>query len=254
MWLVMEVIGLSSYGSAHEWIVEKGLDLEDTAALEVEVQVKRRRRRRRSLPLPAGVRVDRPFGRWPKPALRYARKRGLTLVQVAKWGLGYGFEGDMMGRLYLPVHDREERLINWNARAFAGQEAKYKNPTSKEGADKGAVFGQRYWPEDVSKETVVITEGELNALAFERVGAKYIGGLGGSDIDGKQWLRISRFGRILIATDGDMAGSRVAEQLRAGLVRWRQAERISFPARVDACDVYDDHPDKLKRMLVDATG
>jgi DNA primase len=254
LYLVMEVVGFSGYGAAHDYIVDKGLDLEESAALAAQIVLMKRAKRRPELPIPTGVRLGEPLGLWLTPARRYAKRRGLTLLQVAKWGLGYGVEGDLLGRLYLPIHDRWERLINWNARAFAGQEAKYKNPYASEGADMGAVFGQRYWPQDPSEETVVLTEGELNALAFERVGAKYIGGLGGSDIQPKQWLRISKFGRVLIATDGDMAGSVVAEQLRVGLARWRHAERIMFPPRLDACDIYDRSPVELEGMLMDVHG
>lgn len=238
--LVMEVIGFGGYSAARKWMVERGLLLGASVPPALELQA--RASRRIGMVQPRGVRVG-PLDTWPTPGARYARSRGLTNAQLERWGIGCGVAGRLSCRLYLPTHDVLGRLVNYTARAYARQEPKYLDPGIDEGANRSSVFGQQYWPVDRGARAhaeLVLCEGELNALAFERAGVRYVGALGGSELDPGQVLQLNAFGSVLVAVDFDTAGSKVASALHALLSRHTNARRVHFPDDMDACDVEAD--------------
>lgn len=236
--LVMTVLDFSGYSGARSWLVERGLLLGASVPPSVRLQA---RGGLRSVVMvePKGVRTG-PLERWPTPAARYVRTRGLDNLQLERWGIGCGLVGQLACRLYLPTHDARGALSNWTARAYAGQKPKYLDPDVKDGANRASVFGEQYWPtsrEARQQALLVLCEGELNALAFERAGAQFIGALGGSEVDPGQVLRFSSFGAVLVATDLDAAGSKIANALHALCARHVNAKRVHFPQGLDACDV-----------------
>jgi len=232
--LVKEVIGFDLYPVAAEWITDKGLDIDDVAPMAARLVV-RGERGVGMLP-PRGTETG-PLSGWVTPPRRYAERRGITPDQVERWALGYGVAGRMTARLYLPTYDVKGRLLNWTARSINGREPRYRNPDEGEGANLASVFGERYWPEHPGRSTLVLCEGELNALAVERAGAEFVGALGGSKVDARQLLRVSRFAKVILATDVDRAGSAAAATLKASLVRWRNVARVEFPPGLDPCDI-----------------
>lgn len=236
--LVQEVIGFALRSSALRWIKDRSLDLDGAAPSAVELRLCSAAGG--ACAMPQGVRVE-PLQRWVTPARRYAQRRGITAQQVQRWGLGHGVTGRCAHRLWLPTYDASGRLRNWTARTYLrSDELRYLDPNETDNANRGAVFGERYWPADPSTEELVLCEGELNALACERAGARYVGAIGGSKVDARQLLRISRFGAVVVATDVDRAGSAAANALRAALSRWRGVRRVAFPAGADPCDVEAD--------------
>lgn len=251
--LVKACLGLRTNIVAIEWIRDKGLDLGGRAPMRTRLVINDRIT---GLKEPPGIKIA-PLDQWATPARRYALQRNLTEEQVDWWGLGYGTVGNKLGRLYIPTYNRYGELVNWNMRKFHnGDGPKYLNPTESEGAKMSSVFGEQGWPEsraEMKTSTLVLCEGELNALACERAGVEYVGAIGGSDIDPGQLLRFGRFGRIILALDVDAAGSKATAALKASLVRWRDVGRLALPERKDPCDIEDDYGiDTLSEMLLAA--
>lgn len=244
--LVLCVIGLSGYRAAQGWIAEKGLYLDTTTPLEVELVVVKP-----DEPVPMQVPVDArigPLEGWVTPARRYAAKRGLTAAQVTRWGLGYATGGYYANRILLPTRSGSGILLNITGRAWSDtKRPKYKNANELRGWDPRAVFGEQFWPEDPRNSTLVLVEGELNALACERRGVACVGALGGSNLVPGQLLKIERFRHIVIAMDMDLAGEGIAQALQAAFARRRSFGVVQFPDSRDPNDLEREEP-----MLLDA--
>lgn len=254
--LVKELLGLD-LAAAIEWIETRGL-YEDSSAMpaEVRIVVGPGVIRRRPCTMPPEVR-QRPFEEWPTPVRRYVLSRGISPSQVERWRIGYALQGQLAGRIVMPIEDENGVLRSWMARAFDDSGIRYLTP--KTDADRGAVFGQRFWPapERRREATLFVTEGGINALVCELAGAEFVGALGGSNTKYaskrshsalEQVAKISTFGRIVIVSDPDGAGERVARALY-GLSRHLDVARAELPAKTDAADLARKSLDELRRVL-----
>lgn len=245
--LALHILGTSGYGAARRWIEEKGLTLDAPKASELRLVSKRQTHFGSGMPSGS---VVAPLESWPTPYRRYAQSRGITDRQVDRWGLAYGAYGAAQGRIIIPTRDAEGNLLSWTARATrSDQSPRYRNASAKDGHDPSAVFGEQYWSPWTTKEAVVVTEGAINAMACERVGAPNIAALSGSRLDAGQILRISRFGRVVLALDPDQAGERVAAQACATLSRWKKVTIVNLPRGLDPRDVEARDPDELRSLL-----
>lgn len=248
--LVVRKLNLALVSSALSWIEEHGLFMDGALPLEVDVQLTRPSLERPSVEVPADARFT-PFDDWVTTAKRYAIKRGITRAQVQRWGIGFATGGYFASRLLLPTREHlTGRLINITGRKWSdGPGPKYLNSKELHGWDSSAIFGEQHWGPWLAGATLVLCEGELNALACERVGAQYVGALGGSTLDKEQVLKLSSFKKVIIAVDMDRAGTEVAEQLRGTLARWSRVQVVKFPDRRDPNDLQLEAPELLKELL-----
>jgi DNA primase len=233
--LVAEVIGTQA-SSARQWLRDQGLVIGETVPLDVELVVRRRAASGLRVPTTMGG----PLPAWATPARRYAEARGITPEQVTRWDLGYAVDGRLAGRVIFPVADELGRLRSFHARSFVGDRTRYMNATRRDGHDPGAVFGQRHWPPSLDfrkRHAVALTEGALDALACERAGSPFIGAIGGSEPTPSQIVKLSTWGGVIVATDNDKAGNKVAELIALGLGRHCQVARATMPPGADACDL-----------------
>lgn len=221
VWLVLGI----SIAAAEEWIAAN-VSSDETAPTEVEVVVGKLARQIR---LPEGL-SETPFKDWPAPPRRYAESRGLTAAEVERWEIRYATSGRLAGRIVFPIRDGTGRLLSYTGRSFVGLGPRYLTPRASENPEPGAIFGQRHWGESGE---VVVTEGPLDALACLRAGAVNVAALCGSQLAREQVLALSAFKRVLVATDPDDAGNRVAEEVRASLARWAKVGRVKLPTGSD---------------------
>lgn len=248
--LVMGVVGLSGYAAAAFWIRERGLDVEGPGPLSINLVVRRTGARRRLLP-PRGL-WGGDLSAWPTPARRYVLGRGLTAQQVNRWGLMYAVDGDLAGRIWLPTADASGELLDWTARSYCGAELRYRGVAG--GGAPGAIFGERYWPPVLERaaRSLVLCEGALNGLACERAGAELIGAIGGAErYDRWVTLKLGGFGEVVVATDPDQAGDRVAA-LASTLARVPgrcSVRRVELPPGADCDKLWSKDPDELRRRL-----
>lgn len=188
---------------------------------------------------------------WPSVVRNYLISRGITPAQVKRWGIGYAADGYLMGRIYIPVYDAAGTLLSYTGRTFIDAEKRYKEPKLAEGADQGAVFGEQHW----KTRSLIVAEGAFNALAVERAlprlqGRWDVGAIFGSQLTEGHLMRLSRFDRVLIASDGDKAGNRVALELEQALVRHVDCVgRVRFEDERD-CNDLERH--ELVKLLQDA--
>jgi DNA primase len=247
--LVIEKIGLSGYGAAVGWLKERNLEIDGVAPMGIKVVLKRPGVYKQ-LEMPFGIRPQ--FKKWTTNARRYAASRGITEAQVHRWSIGCVPMGPLAGRLYVPVYDRAGMLLSYTARDYTGDaKSRYKEPTGKgmEGAHPGAIFGEEHWPMEILRKELILCEGAFNALACERVGARHVGALYGSDLSKEQLLKLRSWKSIVIASDLDTAGDKMARKLLASLARWGNTRRVNFPDRRDPNDLEQTEPKLLKELL-----
>lgn len=173
--------------------------------------------------LPSGVQIPSLDGsEWHDSFATYLSRRQVTDEQIERWHIGFATRGPLKWRVVIPVHTRG-RLVAYAARSiFNGREQRYDMPREQEGAcPTGAVFGEPLI-DSSARNTLTIAEGVFSALALERAGAPNPVALLGSDWsptkaavltsgrdDGAPWER------VIIATDPDRAGDRVARWISA---------------------------------------
>ena len=241
--LVQAVLGFSR-SHAIAWMTEREFWLEGVVELKTAIEV----RRAVGLTVPTGLVSGKPLEEWHPMARDYAIGRGITAEQVTRWGLCYALTGDLAGRLVMPLRAPDGEWRSYHARTFVDSEKRYMNASTEQGYDPGAIFGAVRWPcvTERRSQTLVLTEGALDALACERAGVEYVGAVGGSEVHPRQLLQLASWGRIVMASDGDAAGDalavRVATMLRAHSV----VVRAPIPK---GCDAQDLDPYELAEVL-----
>ena len=235
-----------SFGEAKELVAKlrEGEEIEaepppDTVTIESSPK--------RDFGLPPGVRVE-PLEKWPGLARKYMEKRNVPAWQVARWGIGYAAQGRLAGRVVLPVRDASGAPKSYMARTFVGGDPKYLTPRPDERPDLGALFGPFGW--DTQSDVVFAAEGAFNALAFERAlqtpgtDLPAVAALGGaSDLQASHVAMLSVFKIVVLASDSDEAGDRMAERLTFALGRHTRLARLELP-----CDADEMDPSELRTL------
>lgn len=205
--LVEELLGLDR-DDARDWLKSSENTAPPKLDLEVEIEEPTVRR---SFRLPAGVTLA-PLERWVTPARRYAESRNITGAEVDAWGLGYAVDGKLAGRVVLPIRDARGAVVSYAARDYTGQSLrKYLAPGADEGANRAAVFGEHLW--GASRDCLVLIEGPVDALAVARLAWK-VGAVQGSNWTPSHLLKLRGWEVILIASDNDKAGNKLADAIR----------------------------------------
>jgi DNA primase len=189
-----------------------------------------------------------PLAAWPSPARDYLSGRGVTQVQVERWGLGYAVDGRLAGRVVFPVRNNVGTLISYTARSFTGEGRRYLEPKIEEGADQGAVFGEEHWDPDEC-ELAVVTEGAMDALAVERATGLPVAAVYGSQILPGHLARLQRWRTLILATDSDPAGDKAAAEISGALGRWTRAVRWRPPEGFDCASLAQRDPARLRSEL-----
>lgn len=246
--LVMLLRGVD-YRDAQAWLRDLGEQETEAPFLRVRSEVAGTRG---TIAVPEGVeRMGAPYREWNTVPRTYAESRGITERQVGRWRVGYALDGRLAGRLFLPIYDSRGRLANYAARDFVGAEKRYLAAGTWEGPDTNVLFGEHRWPtsEPGFRETVVLTEGALNALAIERAaGGRDLayGGMSGLDeseggqVDVRTLTKLATFRRVVVATDPDGPGRRVAVAVAHALRRQCAVVRLELPDGTDAADLPRD--------------
>jgi DNA primase len=182
---------------------------------------------------------------WPDAPREYARARHL-IEQVDRWGIGYAEAGQLAGRIVIPYRDLYGVPHGYTARTFTDSPIRYKEPREDEHPNRAAMFGEQHWLDvDTDEETVIVCEGALNALAVERAltvpGEYYpaVAATAGSALRPAHALKLAQFSRVVVLTDPDRAGDKMAGHLQDALVRHSEVIRVRLPQKED--------PDSIER-------
>jgi DNA primase len=185
--------------------------------------------------LPPQVSIPSVDGsQWPDVFLDYLNARGVTQEQVVRWSIGFATRGTLAWRIVIPVHTRG-RLVAHVARAVFDDRPRYDMPqTSRRAAPDLALFGEPLL--DSQQGVITIAEGAFSMLALERAGAPNPVALLGSawTVPKAAILTAGHWKHVLIATDPDDAGERVARELAVSF-RTSRISRIRVGRSPDDC-------------------
>lgn len=186
--------------------------------------------------LPSSVMIPSLDGsEWPASFSDYLESRGVTQAQIVRWHMGYATRGALAWRVVIPVHTRG-RLVAHVARAIFNDRERYDMPRTAAGATPtAAVFGEPLL--DPAVPVLTIAEGSFSKLALERAGFPNTTALLGSDwsVDKAAILTSVQWETVIIATDPDAAGDRVA---RAISMSFRKSKnlRLRLANSPDDCE------------------
>lgn len=250
--LVETVLGCSR-GDAVEWL--RNIELDPPLPFEVAVEYQRTPPTR--FVLPSGVKTRVPLTQWPADALAYVHGRGIQDWQIERWAIAFApgrydeHINPLAGRIVFPVYGYSGKLIGYTGRSYVNSKRRYKEPSKREGADLGAIFGEQHWPKPHLRKCVVVTEGAFDALAVERAFpySLPIAGIYGSQLLPGHINRLSTFEAVLMATDPDKAGNAVASALEEQLRRWTYVVRVVLPDGEDAASLAIKSPQQLEDAI-----
>ena len=152
--------------------------------------------------------------------------------------------------LSIPVRDVEGKLLFYkHRRQFKVSDGiKYRY-------DKGAVaslFGAETLRWVTPGEVLVVTEGELDALAMRTLGYNVVSTTGGAGTWNSEWGQIIENFSVVILYDADEAGVKgalkVASMIPNAKIAWVPVQYGKDPTEV----IHSGHSDALKQAIVDA--
>ncbi len=212
------------------WMAVRNLSLSEAIAeakgfLGVHDDMPERERKTFTKPAkPKGKTAATSAGR----ALAWLQSRGLTQETVAAFMVVEQTRGEAVYALF-PYLSEEGEYINGKARNIDN-----KKDMRQEAGAMPCLFG---WPLlDRKSRTVIIAEGELDAMTLHQAGLPALSVNAGAG--NHQWIendfdRLARFDDIVVCFDSDEAGEKGAREVmqRLGLERCR---RMTFPGAKDA--------------------
>jgi DNA primase len=238
--LVAHVLGFQGgdwdrFLAAKKWLAGSAVEQKIP---NVEVQISGAVRRFR---LPSEA-IFEPLEFWVTPARAFALGRGIEPWQVERWGLGYIVDGPLAGRLLIPYRTPQKEPRGYTARTFVqvGKVAKrYKEPAPHEQPDFNAMLGEEHWREP---------------------GWHNVAAVSGSYFRNAHAVKLSTFETVVVLSDPDAAGDRLAAEMEEKFARHCKVVRVRLPEKTDAND-YDrpaakDKPAdySLAQRLEDAMG
>lgn len=182
------------------------------------------------------------------PRHPYAASRGFALDTIAHFGLGYCSRGMLKGRLAIPLHDTQGRLIGYAGRLVddtnvSEENPRYRFPGKREKEGKIFEFRKTWFLYNGFRlktpvDELIIVEGFTSVWWLHQNGMPNVVATMGADCSDKQVELIVSLvkpaGRVWVIPDGDMAGERLVHSLLFQVsphrfVRWVKLDKDSQP-------------------------
>ena len=155
---------------------------------------------------------------------RAARHRRETAV-----GFGVGFfpgKGSMTGRVVIPIHDREGKLVAYAGRAIDGSEPKYKVPA---GFHKSLELFNLHRAVSDGRDCVVIVEGFFDCMKVHQAGYASVALMGAALSERQEEVLAETFSSVVVMLDGDEPGREAAQVIASRLARRMFIKVINLP-------------------------
>ena len=150
------------------------------------------------------------------PAHPYLAGRGMDAATASYFGVGYySGRGLMSGRIAIPIHDEDSRLVAYCGRAVDGGGPRYRFPA---GFQKSQVLFNYHRARAASDDRVVVVEGFFDCMRVHQARFSCVVALMGARLSRAQKdLMANRFSSIVLLLDGDQAGRRATAQIASDL-------------------------------------
>lgn len=146
----------------------------------------------------------------------YLARRGLDPRTVDHFGVGYyGARGLMQGRIAIPIHDDQGRLVAYCGRALDQDAPRYRFPA---GFQKAQVLFNFHRARATSEPEVIVVEGFFDCMRVHQAGYPWVVALMGARLSEMQRdLLAARFTSVVLLLDGDHTGRTATKQIAGGL-------------------------------------
>jgi DNA primase len=146
----------------------------------------------------------------------YRARRGMDPTTVGHFGVGYyGARGLMSGRIAIPIHDHQGRLVASCGRAVDGADPRYRFPA---GFQKSQVVFNYHRARAVGEDPVIVVEGFFDCMRVHQAGFPCVVALMGACLAAMQKaLLASQFSRVVLLLDGDPTGRHTTVQIARDL-------------------------------------
>jgi DNA primase len=165
----------------------------------------------------------------------YLKQRGFTPETISHFGLGYCSRGLMQGRIVIPLHDAQGRLIGYAGRLVedtkvSGERPKYLFPGERERNGvvyefKKSLFVYNGHGINTPVKNLIVVEGFASVWWLWQHGYHNVVALMGASCSGEQADLIANWvtddGHVWGFLDGDDAGDRCIESLFTHLAHYR---------------------------------
>lgn len=185
---------------------------------------------------------------WDEKPASFFHERGLNHGTVSRFGLGYTgtwgdtAQGDYRECLVIPYEDGLGNLRMLKYRPLRPSKNKYLS------AGKHHLFAVRA----LDNDTVIVAEGEIDAMILWQIGLKAVG-IPGAQSFKPEWRHLFRpphVRRTIIALDPDSAGMAAARRLFDILSDVTDVEVVNLPKGCDVNDAFLRYgADKLLEVL-----
>jgi len=157
----------------------------------------------------------------------YLFSRGFTAETIERFGLGYCHRGLLRGRIAIPIHNVDGKLVGYAGRVVDDSQTSEENPKyrlpgrrERDGVtyefSKSLLLYNRHRI-DAPVDDLVVVEGFTSVWRLSQAGIFNVVGTMGASCSFEQGRRITSLispqGRLWIFTDGDEAGERCAAEL-----------------------------------------
>jgi DNA primase len=142
----------------------------------------------------------------------YLAGRGMDAATASYFGVGYcGGRGLMSGRIAIPIHDADGRLVAYCGRAVDSGDPRYRFPA---GFQKSQVLFNYHRAQAASDDRVVVVEGFFDCMRVHQAGFSCVVAMMGACLSRAQKdLLAGRFSSIVLLLDGDETGRRATAQI-----------------------------------------
>jgi DNA primase len=158
----------------------------------------------------------------------YLVRRRLDPITAGHFGVGYyGKRGLMSGRIAIPIHDDQGRLVAYCGRATDGAVPRYRFPA---GFQKAQVLFNYYRARATSDHRVIVVEGFFDCMRVHQAGFPFVVALMGARLSPAQKdLLTQRFSSVVLLLDGDRAGRAATAQIARDLAPTCSITEVLLP-------------------------
>jgi DNA primase len=179
--------------------------------------------------------------------LRYPFERGFSLQTVQEWELGYDKISD---RLTIPIRDIKGRLVGFKGRTVNKfEKIKYLSVGDKKSVKYGfktTTLSDHVFGLDSATKSVIVCEGEFDAISLRQKGFTGSVALGGSDPSKAQTKLLKKTAdEVYILLDPDEAGRKGARKLARNLA-------VHLPVRIGEPPKNSDPAEMTQQQITEA--
>ena len=167
----------------------------------------------------------------------YLENRNIDAETAKYFGIGYCSKGIMQGRIAIPIHTSEGKLVAYCGRSVNNEEPKYRFPG---GFQKSRVVYNLDRVIQTDSKEIVVTEGFFDVFALYKAGINAVALMGSflSHYQKKQLLSLEK--RLVFMFDGDDAGRNGMQKAINSLYGKQPVKAVYLPDNAQP-DHYDSN-------------